>query len=207
MDDKVKWREEIEWQNIWWERANDTDVNRIALFGDSVTRAYRSRLNERLAGKYVVDICASSSQITDPLLWKEFKFFLDCSEWSYKKIVLQAGGQHGHARRCCVDETYRKEFKDGYRRLVERICSYCRDILVVSFTPCVERDNLVKWDDECNEELEERNQITNEIAEEFHIPYIDIWTPLKNAKYEFKDCVHMGEDGNHFIVEYLSGIL
>lgn len=74
--EEIEWRERIEWSNIWWEKANDASQKRIALLGDSVTREFRNKLNARLTGRYVVDICASSSQITDSLLWKEYKFFL-----------------------------------------------------------------------------------------------------------------------------------
>lgn len=207
MDDEIRWREKTEWQNIWWEQANDIKVERIALLGDSVTRGFRKNLNERMKGKYVVDLCASSSQITDPLLWKEYKFFLDCGEWNYNKIILQAGGQHGHVRECSKNENYLKLFKSSYRELIEKILEYCPDILIVSFTPCVERENLVKWDDEKNKEIEKRNQITEEIANDFNIPYINIWGQLLDAKYEFKDSIHMREDGNNFIAEYLSKFL
>ena len=85
----LMWRERIEWSNIWWETANDVQQKRIALLGDSVTRGFRSKLNSRLKGRYVVDICASSSQITDSLLWKEYKFFFDCSEWQYSMFFLK----------------------------------------------------------------------------------------------------------------------
>ena len=74
----IEQRETIEWSNTWWEKANDVKQKRIALLGDSVTRGFRSKLNNRLEGRYVVDICASSSQITDLLLWKQYKFFFEC---------------------------------------------------------------------------------------------------------------------------------
>lgn len=65
MNDEMQWREDIEWQNIWWEQANNMEVKRIALLGDSVTRGFRSKLNEKMRGGLFVDLCASSSQITD----------------------------------------------------------------------------------------------------------------------------------------------
>jgi len=187
MTNELNWRENIEWQNMWWEQANNIDVRRIALLGDSVTRGYRSKLNEKLEGKYVVDICASSSQITDSLLWKEYKFFLDCSEWQYDIVVLQTGGQHGHTRRCCDDSDYAETFKKSYAELLHRLIPYCPKIFIVSSTPCVEKEDLTKWNDYRNEELMERNQITREIADEFNIRYIDIWQPLIKAGYEYND--------------------
>lgn len=31
MNDEMQWREDIEWQNIWQEQANNTKVKRIAV--------------------------------------------------------------------------------------------------------------------------------------------------------------------------------
>lgn len=207
MDNELRYRESIEWQNIWWEQANNPDIDRIALLGDSVTRGYRNKLNRRLEGKCVVDLCASSSQITDSLLWKEYKFFLDCSEWNYNRIILQTGGQHGHEIRCCENEAYLKEFKNKYVNLIENIISYCPTILIVSSTPCREKENLKKWDGYRNKELEKRNQIAEEVADEYRLPYIDIWTPSKKSDYEYKDYIHVEEEGNEFIAEYLYELL
>lgn len=208
MADIVCMRENIEWQNIWWERANSGNVKRIALLGDSVTRGYRSKLSERLEklNGYVVDLCASSSQITDPLLWKEYQFFFDCNEWKYNQIFLQAGGQHGHMRRCCDDEEYLAIFKNNYIRLVEKISLYCPNIFIVSSTPCVQKENLMDWDVDRNRELEKRNQINKETAEQLTLPYVDIWTPLMEAKFEYNDYIHMKSKGNEFIAEYLTNI-
>ena len=208
MNDALQWRENIEWQNIWWEQADNTKVKRIALLGDSVTRGYRSRLNEIATGRgYVVDICASSSQVTDPLLWREFLFFLDSCEWKYDKIVLQTGGQHGHSRRCCDNREYCRTFTSSYRALIKKILSYCPAILIVSSTPCVETDNLTEWNDDRNEELEKRNEICRQTADEFHLLYIDIWTSLIERKYEYNDYIHMKKDGNEFIAKLLSDYL
>ncbi|MBD5522366.1 MAG: hypothetical protein HDR03_14275 [Lachnospiraceae bacterium] len=175
---EIAWRENIEWSNIWWEKANDVKLNRIALLGDSVTRAFRGKLNRRLEGRYVVDICASSSQITDSLLWKEYKFFFECNEWKYSKIFLHTGGQHGHGRQCCLDKEYCELFRKSYRAMVNSVYKYCSDISIISYTPTVEKDNLEELNDIRNRKLVARNEIVSDIAEEFSIPYIDIWNPL-----------------------------
>lgn len=207
MVDTVCLREDTEWQNIWWEHTNDKNTKRIALLGDSVTRGYRSKLSVRLEGKglnsYAVDLCASSSQITDPLLWKEYQFFFDCSEWKYSQIFLQAGGQHGHMRRCCDDEEYLEIFRECYIGLLGKIRTYCSNIFIVSSTPCVQKENLTVWDADRNRELEKRNQVNKEAAEQLKLPYLDIWTPLMEAKFEHTDYIHMKSEGNEFIAEYL----
>lgn len=207
MDNELRHRESIEWQNIWWEQANNPDISRIALLGDSVTRGYRSRLNKRMGGTCAVDLCASSSQVTDSLLWKEYQFFLDCSEWNYSRIILHTGGQHGHEIRCCEDEVYSKEFKNRYESLIENIVLYCPDIVIVSSTPCREKENLIKWDRYRNEEIEKRNQIAKEAADEYGLPYVDIWMLSMKANFEYKDYIHVSEEGNESIAGYLYQLL
>lgn len=199
----LMWRERIEWSNIWWETANDVQQKRIALLGDSVTRGFRSKLNSRLKGRYVVDICASSSQITDSLLWKEYKFFFDCSEWQYSKVFLQTGGHHGHERQCCSSKDYSNFFKERYELIIDLVRTYCSDIAIISFTPTVEKDNLERMDDKRNQELIARDQIVSDIASTLSIPYIDIWHPLLEANYKHRDFIHYEEDANEFIADYL----
>lgn len=140
-------------------------------------------------------------------MWKEYRFFLECSEWEYSKIILQAGGQHGHMRRCCDSKDYSILFKKSYSELIQKIIPYCSDILILSSTPCVEQEELTKWSDYRNEELTKRNEITKEVAEEFQLAYIDIWDPLIAAGYEYNDYIHMKTDGNEFIAEYLKKYL
>lgn len=200
---EIKWRENVEWSNIWWEKANDVGQKRIALLGDSVTRGFRGKLNNRLKGRYVVDICASSSQITDALLRKEYKFFFDCSEWKYSKVLIHTGGQHGHERQCCSDKEYREYFKQSYKELIDMVRVYCPDITIISYTPTVEKENLGKLNEARNQELIARDQIVLGIANELSIPYIDIWTPLLLTNCEHTDFIHFKDDVNEFIADSL----
>ncbi len=65
-------RERLEWSNFWWEEANK-ECKRLLLIGDSVTRGYRSALNNFMSesgGGYVVDLCAFSAAITDEMTGK-----------------------------------------------------------------------------------------------------------------------------------------
>ena len=155
----------------------------------------------------MVDICASSSQVTDPILEKEYKFFFDCSEWKYNKVMIQTGGQHGHNRKCLDDKEYCDLFENSYIQLVEMIKVYCSIVEIISFTPCVEKNNLSKWDTNRNKELEKRNQIVKKISDKLELIYIDIWTPLIEEKYKYQDYIHMTDEGNRFIAEYLSNFL
>lgn len=197
----IEQRETVEWQNIWWEKANDVTKKRIALLGDSVTRGFRSKLNRNLQGRYVVDICASSSQITDSLLQKEYRFFFECNELKYSQVFLHAGGHHGHEIQSCLDEEYRDFFRICYQKIMDLVCENCSNIAIISYTPSVKKENLLEWDTIRNKELDARNKIVQEIAKEYDVPYIDIWNPFLLGNYIYKDFIHFEDDGNEFIAD------
>jgi hypothetical protein len=44
-------RESIEWCDIWISHANETNLPRVLLIGDSITRAYYPEVEKRLEGK------------------------------------------------------------------------------------------------------------------------------------------------------------
>lgn len=96
-------REGIEWGNTWFEKANRVDINRIAMLGDSVTRGIRGRLNELCMQKeIVVDLCASSSQVTDSMSEKQIRYFFEISEYKYQAVILQWGGGSMAFLECAV---------------------------------------------------------------------------------------------------------
>src|SRR5271154_4490690 len=53
-------RESIEWCDIWISHANETNLPRVLLIGDSITRAYYPAVEERLSGKAYVGRLSSS---------------------------------------------------------------------------------------------------------------------------------------------------
>src|SRR6202046_2262233 len=63
-------RESIEWCDIWISHADETNLPRVLLIGDSITRAYYPEVEKRLAGEAYVGRLASSAFISDPILLK-----------------------------------------------------------------------------------------------------------------------------------------
>lgn len=196
-------REKIEWQNMWWEEANNSSISRIALLGDSVTRDLRSKLNELLKGKYVVDLCASSSQITDKLLCKEIKFFFECNKWKYEVIILQIGGQHGFNRRCDNDLLYREQYKKEYCEIIEKIRQYGKRILFLSSTPTVDKENFNHNNIERNKEIIARNRVAEELAKAYKMSYIDIYNPILEKGLKHTDYIHFDQEANVYIANLL----
>jgi len=53
-------REAIEWCDIWISHANETNLPRVLLIGDSIVRDYYPEVEKRLAGKAFVGRLATS---------------------------------------------------------------------------------------------------------------------------------------------------
>src|SRR5277367_4881011 len=70
-------RESIEWCDLWISHANATNLPRVLLIGDSITRAYYPEVEKHLAGKAYVARLATSRFIADPVLLQEIALVLD----------------------------------------------------------------------------------------------------------------------------------
>src|ERR1700733_2980457 len=66
-------RESIEWCDIWISHANETNLPRVLLIGDSISRDYYARVEKLLSGKAYVGRLSSSAFIADPVLIQQVK--------------------------------------------------------------------------------------------------------------------------------------
>src|ERR1017187_9104997 len=69
--------ESIEWCDIWISHANETNLPRVLLIGDSITRAYYPEVEKHLEGKAYVARLATSRFLSDPVLAKEIALVLE----------------------------------------------------------------------------------------------------------------------------------
>src|SRR5215471_16138762 len=60
-------RESIEWCDIWISHANETNLPRVLLIGDSIARDYYPEVEKRLAAKAFVARLATSRFAADPV--------------------------------------------------------------------------------------------------------------------------------------------
>jgi len=85
-------REYIEWCDIWISHANETNLPRVLLIGDSITRDYYPGVEQRLNGRAYVGRLASSAFLTDPALLQELDLVLSQYHFS---VVHFNNGMHG----------------------------------------------------------------------------------------------------------------
>ena len=82
-------REAIEWCDIWISHANETNLPRVLLIGDSIARDYYPEVEKRFAGKAFVARLATSRFVADPVLLREIELVL--SQERYSTTACMAG--------------------------------------------------------------------------------------------------------------------
>jgi hypothetical protein len=85
-------RESIEWCDIWISHANETNLPRVLLIGDSITRDYYPDVEKHLAGKAYVARLATSRFLSDPVLAREIALVLEATAFD---IIHFNNGMHG----------------------------------------------------------------------------------------------------------------
>jgi len=97
-------REFIEWCDIWVSHANDTNLPRVLLIGDSIARDYYPEVEKRLEGKAFVARLATSRFVSDPVLLKEIESVLEGTKFD---VIHFNNGMHGWQH---SEAEYRKAF-------------------------------------------------------------------------------------------------
>ena len=85
-------RESIEWCDIWISHADETNLPRVLLIGDSITRAYYPEVEKKLAGRAYVARLSSSAFISDPVLLKQIEMVLGSMKFD---VIHFNNGMHG----------------------------------------------------------------------------------------------------------------
>src|SRR5689334_6090529 len=97
-------REAIEWCDVWITHANETNLPRVLLIGDSIARDYYGEVEKRLAGRAFVGRLATSRFVADPVLHKEIETVLSGAKFN---VIVFNNGMHGWQHN---EEEYRKAF-------------------------------------------------------------------------------------------------
>lgn len=178
-------RENLEWTQTWWEQANDGDLPRVLLVGDSIVCGYRPFVQQELRGKAYVDQFASSKYIADPFYQKEIMLY--AKEYSYDLIHFNHG-LHGLGY---SPESYR----DNLKEILQMLSAGCPRMMLALSTPIT-----VKGDNENlapeNDVVIRRNEEMKAIAEELSLPLNDLYTAMiSRPEFRVGDGYHYNEQG------------
>jgi hypothetical protein len=186
-------RESIEWCDIWISHANETNLPRVLLIGDSIARDYYSEVEKCLAGKAFVARLATSRFVADPVLLKEIEAVLDGTRFD---VIQFNNGMHGWQH---SEEEYRKEFP----KLLETFRTHAPQakLLWATTTPLrngkdVTYDTQAEYSDE---RIAARNAIAAEILATEKIPTVDLNEAVRGRPELHSDNVHFNGQGSQIL--------
>jgi hypothetical protein len=182
-------RESIEWCDIWISHANETNLPRVLLIGDSITRAYYSEVEKHLGGKAYVGRLSSSAFISDPILLKQIEMVLG----QYKFDVIHFNnGMHGW-------QHSEQEYEQAFPKFLKTIRKFAPNAKLIwaNTTPLKVSPKLPV--DTQTQATDERIAARNAIALKFvlaqEIPVDDLNTPMQGHPEFHGDNVHFNDEG------------
>lgn len=191
-------REAIEWCDIWISHANETNLPRVLLIGDSIVRDYYPEVEKRLAGKAFVARLATSRFVADPVLLKEVELVLNDARFD---VVLFNNGMHGWQH---SEATYAKAFP----RFIKTIRAHAPKarLLWASTTPLrdgkgITSDTKAEYSDD---RIAARNSLAAEMVAAEKLPTVDLNAAVRGHPEFHSDNVHFHGQGSQILAAQVS---
>jgi hypothetical protein len=182
-------RESIEWCDIWISHANETNLPRILLIGDSITRDYFTEVEKQLAGRAYVSRLASSAFISDPALLKQIEMVL--TQYKFEVIHFN-NGMHGW-------QHSEKEYERAFPKFLNTIQKYAPNAKLIwaNTTPLKVSPTLSASDQTqaTDERIIARNAIVLKFAQAQEIPVDDLNATMRGHPEFHSDNVHFNDKG------------
>jgi lysophospholipase L1-like esterase len=182
-------KESIEWCDLWISHANETNLPRVLLIGDSITRAYYPEVEKRLAGKAYVGRLSSSAFISDPALLDQLKMVL--TQYNFDVIHFN-NGMHGW-------QHSEKEYEAAFPEYLKTIRKYAPEAKLIwanttplKVSPPPFSDNSTRATDG---RITGRNAIAAKFMKAHGILVEDLNTPMQGHPEYHIDNVHFNDQG------------
>ena len=178
--DRKERLEKYEWDNVWWECADDNDTPRVLYIGDSISCGTRRFATEVAENAILFDGVGTSKAVDNPFFPELIKSF--ANQQGHRKAILFNNGLHGWH---LGDET---EFKDCYEKLLKFLLEEFKG------TPIFLVLTSSVTDESRNNRVIARNKVTKELAEKYSLEVIDFYA-ITNGCSHFTDGVHLTNEG------------
>ena len=186
-------REAIEWCDIWISHANETNLPRVLLIGDSIARDYYPEVEKRLAGKAFVGRLATSRFVADPVLLKEIESVLSGAKFD---VILFNNGMHGWQH----SET---EYRNAFPKLIKTIRAHARKArLIWATTTPLRNGKDVTYDTKAeysDERIAARNALAGEVVAAQKLPTVDLNAAVRGRPELHSDNVHFNGQGSQVL--------
>lgn len=191
-------RESIEWCDIWISHANETNLPRVLLIGDSIARDYYPEVEKRLAGKAFVARLATSRFISDPVLLEEIKLVLNQAKFD---VILFNNGMHGW-------QHSEVEYRKGLPKFIKTIRAHAPKAKLIWATTTPLRDGKdVTYDTKAeysDARIAARNALAAEIMAAQKIPIVDLNATVRGHPEYHSDNVHFNGQGVQVLAAQVS---
>ena len=174
--------ERYEWDNVWWERNDLTDRDRILYIGDSISCATRRFATMESNESILFDGVGTSKSIDNPYFESLIKSF--AMQQGNRKAILFNNGLHGWH----LDDT--SEYREHYEKMVKFLLSEFKGVpIFIVLTTAVENR-------ERNDRVIIRNEVAQSVAKEYSLKVIDLYS-ITNEHRDLlsSDGVHLVEEG------------
>ena len=181
-------KESIEWCDIWISHANETNLPRVLLIGDSITRAYYPQVERLLVGKAYVARLTSSAFISDPALLMQIRMVL--SQYKFE-IIHFNNGMHGWQH---GEKEYEQAFPEYLKTIRE--CAPNAKLIWANTTPLKASPPLSENDTIATDDrIAQRNAIAAKFVQAQGIPVEDLNTPMQGHPEYHDGNVHFNSRG------------
>jgi hypothetical protein len=191
-------RESIEWCDIWISHANETNLPRVLLIGDSIAREYYPEVEKRLAGKAFVARLTTSRFVADPVLLKEIELVLDQAKFD---VIQFNNGMHGWQH----SET---EYEKALPKFIKTIRAHAPKAMLIWATTTPLRDGKgVTYDTKAeysDERIAARNEIAAQIVAAQKISTVDLNRAVRGHPEYHSDNVHFNGQGVQILAAQVS---
>lgn len=162
--------EAIEWTNMWLDHPEDKDKKRVLLIGDSITQGMKDEVKKAVGEDILVDALTTSRAPDNESLLTEIFYVLNMAEYD---IIHFSNGLHGMYQP--IDD-----YELTYSRVLEKIMEKApkaRIILALS-TPITLPEDSLKFNEERNGIVLERNKAVERIAEKYGLEINDNYSEV-----------------------------
>lgn len=181
--------ETYEWDNLWWECADDIHKDRVLIIGDSISCGYRGFINKKLQGRVYADGLGTSKAVDNPKFSELIDYVLSQQHDKCKMIFFNNGLHGWHLN---VDD-----YKENYIKVVKHIINNNPDKKVYLMLSTPTRDDRV-------EAIKQRNTVVAEIARTEGLEIIDLYTAINGKDEVYKDRVHLLDDGYDMLAQIIT---
>ncbi|MBW8864303.1 MAG: SGNH/GDSL hydrolase family protein [Verrucomicrobia bacterium] len=182
-------REYIEWCDVWISHATETNLPRVLLIGDSITRAYYPEVEKKLEGRACVGRLATSAFISDPVLEQQLAMVL--SQYQFDVIHFN-NGMHGW-------QHSEAEYEAAFPKMLQTIKKYAPKAKLIwanttplKVSPSLPADNHA---DATDARVAARNTIAAKIVSAQGIPIDDLFTLALGHPEYHSDNIHFNDRG------------